>query len=417
MAGLAGCLGGGGGNGGGNGSGGGGSEGTLEIAHWWADGDGNEAINALVEGFQEEYPDVELDNNLVAGGAGENLQTEIKTRIQNDEAPSTWQTWPGAALQEYVEADLLEDLSDSVWSENGMEDAYLEGPKQAAKPDGTYVTVPLNIHRLNNLFYNVEVVEEAGADPTSVSTPSELVEVMQQISDAGMVGMANQTATPWSTLQLWAQVLMGEYGVDAYTAFTEGEVEANEDAVKGSLDIVKQYSEFFNEDASSLEWTEANAMVIDGEAGLFHQGDWAAGAYGNADDFEFEEHWNHVPFPGTEGAYALNMDSFPFPANNPSPDATEKFLRYVGTVDAQERFNPLKGSIPPRTDVSTDGFGPFLTKQIEDFQDSSDQPPSIAHGLAVRPGIQTSLEEATKAFTTNWNVDDAYSGFVSAFDQ
>ena len=110
------------------------------------------------------------------------------------------------------------------------------------------------------------------------------------------------------------------------------------------------------------------------------------------------------------------MDSFPFPTNNPTPDATTKFLRYVGTVDAQERFNPKKGSIPPRTDVPDDRFGPFLTRQKKDFKESDAQPPSITHGLAVAPETLSNLKGATKTFTTDWNVDAAYTGFVRAFD-
>ena len=64
--GLAGCTGGPSGGGGGNGSGGNGSSGGsgggngngLEIIHWWTAGGEQDALNALLEGFRQEYPDV-----------------------------------------------------------------------------------------------------------------------------------------------------------------------------------------------------------------------------------------------------------------------------------------------------------------------------------------------------------------------
>ncbi len=388
---------------------------TLEVAHWWSEGDGNEAINALVEGFKEEHPDVPIDENLVAGGAGDNLRDNIRTRIQNENPPSTWQTWPGAELQPFVDSDLLEDISDSVWSENGMEDAYLQGPKDAAKFDGSFVTVPLNIHRLNNLFYNQSVVDEAGVDPSSASTPSELVEIMATIDEeTDAVPMAQQTSAPWSTLQLWAAILLGESGGEAYNAFAQGNVSDNEDAIRSALGTLQEYSQHFNDDAGSISFTEANSKVISGDAAFIHQGDWAAGAYRGTDDFSYESDWNHTVFPGTEGMYALNMDSFPMPVNNPSPDATETFLQYVGSVDAQERFNPLKGSIPPRTDVPDDEFGPFLTQQKADFADSDMQPYSVTHG-GVGPDVLSSLKSAMSAFNENGNVDEAYSAIQSSF--
>lgn len=389
----------------------------LEVQHWWTGGDGNKAVTALFEGFKEKYPDVEVNQNPVAGGAGENLHTVIKKRILNDNPPSSWQAWPGKNLQPYVDADKLKDIGDSVWSANDMKDAYLQGPKDAAKPGGNFVTVPINIHRLNNLFYNTEVVEEAGVDPSSISKPSDLVDAMKTVEEnTDAAGMAHQTKSAWSTGQLWAQVLLGEHGEDTYVAFTEGKVAENEEAIKNSLGIVKEYKEYFNGDAGSIGWTEANKKIINGEAAFFHQGDWAAGMYRGQDGFEFESDWNQVAFPGTSGVYALNMDSFPLPKNNPSPEATKAFLQYCGSVDAQERFNPKKGSIPPRTDVPKDEFGPFLSRQMDEFADSDVQVPSIQHGLAIAPDPLSNFGEAMSSFVSNWDVEETYSQLEQAFN-
>ena len=389
---------------------------TLEVQHWWTGGDGGPAIQALFDGFKQQYPDIKVNQNPVSGGAGQNLQNVIKKRVLNDNPPSSWQAWPGANLQPYVQADKLKDIESSVWSKNSMKSAYLQGPKDAARPGGNFVTVPLNIHRLNNLFYNKKVVEQAGVDPTSISKPSDLVGAMRTVEqETDAVGMAQQTKSPWSTLQLWATVLLGEAGGDTYTAFTQGNVQANQGAVKNSLRIVKRYRQHFNQDAGSLTWQEANKKLINGEAAFFHQGDWAAGMYRSQGDFAFGEDWDMVPYPGTKGMYALNMDSFPYPRNNPSPDATTKFLRYVGSVDAQRRFNPKKGSIPPRTDVPQDAFGPFLQRQMKEFKNSDSQPPSIAHGLAVPPDVLTNISSAIASFVSNWNVDAAYRQMAQAF--
>jgi glucose/mannose transport system substrate-binding protein len=391
--------------------------GTLEVQHWWTGGDGNKAVTALFEGFKEEYPDIEVNQNPVAGGAGENLKTVIKKRVLNNDPPSSWQAWPGAHLQPFVDADKLKDIGDSVWSTNGMKDAYLDGPKDAAKPGGNFVTVPINIHRLNNLFYNTSVVEQAGVDPSSISKPSDVVDALKKVEEnTDAVGMAHQTKSAWSTGQLWAQVLLGEYGEETYAAFTEGKVSENEEAIKDSLNIVTEYTEYFNDDAGSISWTEANSKVINGEAAFFHQGDWAAGMYRGQENFEFESDWGQVAFPGSEGVYALNMDSFPMPTNNPSPEAAKKFLQYCGSVDAQERFNPKKGSIPPRTDVPKDEFGPFLSRQMDDFADSDAQVKSIQHGLAIPPEAKSNFGEAMSTFISDWNVEKTYDQLTQAFN-
>ncbi|UPV74093.1 extracellular solute-binding protein [Halorussus limi] len=389
----------------------------LEVQHWWTGGDGNKAVTALFEGFKQKYPDIKLKENPVPGGGGTNLHTVIKKRVLNNNPPSSWQAWPGKNLQPFVEAGKLKDIGDSVWSKNGMKDAYLKGPKDAAKPGGKFVTVPINIHRLNNLFYNKKVVEKAGVDPASISKPSDLVAAMKKVeNNTDAVGMAHSTKHPWPTLDLWEAVLLGEYGRNTYQAVAEGKIAENQQAVKGALQTVKDYKQYFNEDNGSVSWTEANTKVINGEAAFYQQGDWAAGMYRGQDGFEFGTHWDQVSFPGSKGVYAFNMDSFPFPKNNPSPKATEKFLQYCGSVDAQERFNPKKGSIPPRTDVPKDEFGPFLQRQMDDFKNSKAQVPSITHGLAVAPEPLTGMKDATATFTSDWNVDKTFQQMKQAFN-
>ena len=424
IAGLAGCAGDGGGSGddtategeGDNGGSDGGN--ALEIVHWWTAGGEKEALDALLEGFQEAYPDVEVENNPAPGGAGSALDTVIKNRVLNEDPPSTFQIWPGKALFPYTEADLLNDISDDVWSNNDMESAYLDGVKSAAK-GGTdnFVSVPINIHRLNNLFYNKSVLESANVDPTDINDPSQLLDALDTIAqETDATPMAHQTQATWSTLQLWETVFIGEQGVGAFEDFVAGNVEDLESEVKSSLERVKSYEEYFPEDAGSISWDQANSAVVEGEAAFIHQGDWAAGQYNATEDFEYDSDWGNTSFPGTSGVYSLVMDSFVFPTNNPSPEATRKFLTYAGTADAQRRFNTKKGSIPPRTDVSMDEFGPFLQAQSDDFANSNEQPTTIAHGTAVRPEVKSNIESAFSSFLESWDVDATYDGLVSAFD-
>jgi len=388
---------------------------TLEVAHWWGEGDGLEAIQSVMDAFKEKHPDVPFDENLIAGGAGENLQANIRTRVQNGNHPSTWQAWPGNNLLPFTDANLLKDIGDSVWSENSMKDAYLQGVKDAAQPAGNYVTVPLNIHRINNLFYNVEVVEDAGVDPTSLETPTDLVDALQTVDEAGYTGMAHQTGSPWSSFQMFATVLLGETDAETYSAiFVDGEVDANSDALESAVETTQSYLDYIPSDAGSISWTEANNQVINGEAAFLHQGDWAAGTY-LTNDLTYGEEWDHVTFPGTEGYYALNMDSFPYPVNNPSPEATTLWCQFAGTTEAQEIFNPKKGSIPPRTDVNTEPFNDFSQDQIADFQDSEAQPPSVAHGLAAPPSVLSSLESAISSLNSGNAPSDVVSQMASAY--
>ncbi|OVE83031.1 ABC transporter substrate-binding protein [Natronolimnobius baerhuensis] len=383
----------------------------LEIVHWWTAGSEEEAFNALVEGFEEEYDEYGVEDNPAPGGAGAAIDAEIQTRVLDQDPPGTFQIWPGEALRDYLDADTLEPVAD-YWDD---EDAYVDGVLDAAAPDGDLVIAPINIHRLNNVFYNTEVLDDAGVDPDDLESPEDLLEAFEAVDDAGYVGLAQQTQEPWGALQFWEMVFIGQHGVDAYEQFLDGEAAELEAEIEESLEFVEAVSEYHNEDAGTVAWDEANNDVITGDAAFHHNGDWAAGEYQGADDFEYGDDWDYMVFPGTEGMYAMVMDGFVYPSNNPTPDATEAFISYCTTTDAQERFNPHKGSIPPRTDVPTDDFPPFLQDQMDDFESSDQQTVSISHGSGLNPAQASEVEEAFAVFTDNWDVDETTQELVNIF--
>ncbi|WP_079890861.1 ABC transporter substrate-binding protein [Halococcus agarilyticus] len=386
----------------------------LELQHWWTAGGDGEAMTALLDRFKEKNPNIKVTENPVGGAGGQNLHNVIQNRVLNNNPPSTWQDWPGENLQPYAQADKLKDIGD-IWTEK-KRNAYLDGPKlqaRAGDSENPFYAVPLNIHRINNLFYNVELVEEAGVDPTSFGNPQDLIDAMDTIeSETDAAGMGQETSSAQGTLQLFSVTLLGEAGVDTFQQFIGGNTDGIEDAVTSALETVKSYSEYYTQDAGSINQDEAGYKVANGEAAFMNQGDWQAGNFETIDGFDYESGWRHVPWPGTKGYYQLNMDGFPFPKNNPSPNATRKFLEFVGTVEAQEIFNPLKGSIPPRSDVPKEDFGPFLKKQIEQFNNSEAQPPSIAHGLALPPDTLNNLTEGMANFISGYNIQKAQQNII-----
>lgn len=414
LTGLSGCLGGGDDDGDGDGDGADGDgqpgENAFEIIHWWTAGGEREALDALLDGFLAEYGYAKeiIDDNPAPGGAGSAVDAVIQSRIIDEDPPSTFQIWPGESLRPYTDAAVLADIGD-LWTDD-MRDAYLDGVMDLASPEGNLVSVPINIHRMNNLFYNVEVIDEVGIDPEAIADPVELLDAFEAADTAGSTGLA-KTSQAWSMLQMWESLYIGLHGVDGYESFLDRDLGGLEDDIRETLELVVDYREFFSEDASSIAWDEANAQVIDGSAAFIHQGDWAAGQYGAA-DLEYQDEWDFIPVPGTEGVYQVVMDSFVLPEPNPSPQLTEEFLSYCGTIDAQERFNPIKGSIPPRTDVPTDDFGPFLQDQMDDFAASTAQPPTVAHGSGFDPEGKSTLEEIFSQFIENWDAEQTTNRII-----
>ncbi len=399
----------------GSSDGGSGGNGELEIIHHWTRGADGKAFSAFLTEFKNQHSDVRILENTIAGQAGSGVKTVITQRLLNSEPPSTFQGLAGKYMTPFKQH--LDPIGDSVWSSNGMKDAYLQGPKEIAQLDGSYMMVPLNIHRVNLLFYNKSVVEQAGVDPTSLGSAGDLTSAMQKVENStDAVGMAQSTMEPWTVLQLWETALLDEGGVEAYNKFANGNVAAVEGPAKAALERIAAFKDHFSSDANAIAWPEAASQITEGNAAFFNNGDWAAGVFLGAEDFAFGEDWDWIPFPGTENSFTVVMDVFAMPSNNPSPEATKKFLKFCGSKDGQRILNSIKGSIPPRTDVSTEEFSGYQKEQIESINNTDNQPGSMTHGMSVAPEPLTNLKKATGDFTSSWDVDATYDQFVSAFE-
>ncbi|NKE34913.1 carbohydrate ABC transporter substrate-binding protein [Natronococcus sp. JC468] len=400
MASLAGCL-----------TGEEESENTLEVLHGWTGGDGAEAADALFSAFEEEHSDVDLNNKPIGGGGNENLDQTVSTRLNSGDPPSAFAGWPGSNLEQYD--GVLGDIQSDVWEEAGLEDAHVEEAVEACQFDDGYSAVPIGSHRMNDLFYNVGVLEDAGVDPESLDDVDALIDALETIdseTDATPLAMSLEA---WAILQTWAVVMLSTQGYDAYMSFIEGD--GDESAVRDTFETLEELlSNYINDDAASVGFTEVNQDIMSGDAAFIHEGNWVAGAYIN-EDLEYGEEWGAIRYPGTEDMYGLHIDSFIYPGDNPSPEATATFLRFAGGETAQVAFNQYKGSIPTRSDVSTEEFNDYLTETIEDFEAASEKPPTLAHGLAVDQSTQSSLEDVlNNNFADPFDVDAATTGFMDA---
>jgi len=404
LAGLAGCSGGGGG--------GGESGGTLEVLHAWTGGDGATAAEALVEAFEEEYPDIEHEFNPIGGGGNQNLDAVVANRLQNNEPPSAFAGWPGPNLQQYE--GVLGDVG-NVWDEESFEDVMVQEAVDLHQRNDAYRAVPLGSHRLNCMFYNTSVVEEAGVDPDSLTSVSALIDALETVqNETDAIPMTHGASGTWTTTQLFSSTMLGQEGYEAYMNFLDGS--PDEEAVRATFESLAEIlGNYINDDASSIGLTESNQNIIEGNAAFIHQGNWAAGAYRNAEEFSYDEDWGFKTYPGSEDMYMLHFDSFLYPSDNPTSDVTDQFMTFVGSEAAQVAFNQYKGSIPTRTDVDMSEFGPFLQETQEDFADAEERPPNLQHGLGVPSETMTALNDVVSSeFSGPYNVDAATEGFVDA---
>jgi len=369
--------------------------GELEIFSWWS-GDEGPALEALIARYQQLYPNVRVINATVAGGAGVTAKAVLKTRMLGGTPPDTFQVHAGQELiGTWVVADRMEDLS-WLYDQEGWRRVLPEGLIRLLSTDDGIWSVPVNIHRSNVMWYIPRNLERWGVKvPT---TWQEFLEIAPVLQRQGVVPLA--LGENWTMTHLWESVALAELGPDKWEALWRGELAWTSPEVRRTWELFGEILRYTNADAPSLTWQQATDMVVNGQAAFNIMGDWAAGYMTTTLKLRPGVDFGWAPSPGTQGIFMMLSDTFGLPKGAPHRDNTIAWLRMIGSREAQDIFNPLKGSISPRTDSDLSKYNEYLQSAARDWR-SSRIVGSLAHGVVANERFMNDFATVMEIFYTS----------------
>jgi glucose/mannose transport system substrate-binding protein len=385
----------------------------IEVFSWWTTGGEAAGLDKLIAQFnQENAGKYEVFNAAVAGGAGSNAQAVLATRMQSNDPPDSFQVHMGHELTDgYVASGQMEPLDD-LYQANGWLEKFPKGVLDIVSSDGHYWSVPVNIHRANVLWYNKKVFTDNNLTPPT--TWDEFKTVAEALKAKGLTPLAMGGKDNFEAQQVFETILIGTLGADGYKGLWTGTTDwAGADVTK-AVETFKTVLAYTNTDSTSLTWDQANQMVIDGTAGMTIMGDWADGDY-TAKKFT---DYGWALAPGNDGIYDALSDTFGLPKGAKHPDGMKAFLTLLGSAEAQDIFNPLKGSIPARIDA---GNPPAAEKQYDDYLKSAladwkvdSIVPSLEHGAAAKSSWKSAINDAVVLFQQSGDVAGFQGSLASA---
>jgi glucose/mannose transport system substrate-binding protein len=377
---------------------GGGAGNEFEFFSWWTGGGDSEGKEALLELYREQNPDVEVVDSAVAGGAGTNAQAELANRLLADDPPDSYQRHAGAELLEDIEAGEVEDLT-FLYEEEGWGDVFPERLLDLITVDDQIYSVPVNIHRSNVLWYNPAVLERAGID----APPATWDEFLDQAATLEAAGITALTIGPtWTQQHLLENVLLGELGAEAYDGLWNGDTDWTSPEVIAALDMFTEVLSHSNFDSAAADWQPALDPIIEGDAAYNVMGDWADTYYRIEKELDWETGYNATTSPGTDGIFNFLSDSFTLPVGAPHRDTAIAWLKLAGSQEGQDTFNPIKGSIPARTDGDASLYTGYLAMPFEDWTDTGTTiVGSLAHGVVADNAWKAEIDSAVQEFVSS----------------
>jgi len=389
-----------------------GADKKLEVFSWWTSGGEAAALDALFQAVKKADPGVLIVNATVAGGGGSAARPVLQARLAGGNPPDSWQTHPGwELLGQYVAANYCEPVTD-IYTSEGWDKAVPKGLIDLVSKDGKAYAVLVGVHRGNVLWYNNKVLEKNGIKVGDKMTFDEFFAAAEKLKGAGVTPLAVGDSGIWATAQLFENTLLGTVGPQGWTDLFTGKMAWDDPKVKQAAQTYGKMLGYQNADHSALSWDQAVKAVIEGKCAFTSMGDWTYGELVKA-KLKDNEDFGWVSHPGTDGAFIIVSDGFTLAKGAPHKQDCVAWLKSCGSKETQEAFNPLKGSIPTRTDIDKSKFGPYHNWSMESFAKDK-LLPSCVHGEAAPAAFQQALNDAITAFVVDKNVDTLVQALTQA---
>jgi glucose/mannose transport system substrate-binding protein len=389
----------------------------LQVFSWWTGGGEAAGLAKLITIWNKTNPGCQFKNETVAGGAGTNAKAVLAQRLGAHNPPDSFQGHAGKELLDYIKAGQVEPI-DFIYKEAGFGKVMPSQLISQITYKGHLYSVPVNIHRANVLWYNPKILAKAGiaAAPTTwAQFVADLKKIQAKEPDVTPLALGEQ----WTQKHLFETILISTLGPSGWTKLWTKSGNWNSAGVKTAIarfnDLLQNYT---NSDAASLTWQDAGKLVIDGKAAFNVMGDWQDGYFSGATkqgnlakkpgvDYK----WTAVP--GTGGVYDWLSDSFTLPKGAPHRAAAVQWLSFLGGKQAQDTFNPVKGSIPARQDANKALYGPYLKWALGEWKKDK-LAGSLTHGVVASNAWNSAIDTALGLFTQSNDPGTFQKSLVSA---
>jgi glucose/mannose transport system substrate-binding protein len=376
--------------------------GEVEVLHYWTSG--GEAKSAaelkkIMSSKGHSWKDF-----AVAGGGGDNAMTVLKSRVVSGNPPAAAQI-KGPAIQEWAQEGVLANL-DSVAQAEKWDSLLPQVVANVMKHKGSYVAAPVNVHRVNWVWANPDVLKKAGV-ATMPANYDEFFAAAEKVKKAGFIAVAHGGQN-WQDFTTFESVVLGVGGAKFYQdALVKLDPKALSSAtMTKSLETFRKIKGYTDAASPGRDWNLATAMVMQGKAGFQFMGDWAKGEFVAAGKKPGKD-FLCAAAPGTAKSYTFNVDSFAmFKLKDAGAQKAQADLAAaIMSPEFQEVFNLNKGSIPVRLSMSMSKFDDCAKLSSKDFVDTAKTGglvPSVAHGMAISPATEGAIKDLVSQF---WNDD------------
>jgi glucose/mannose transport system substrate-binding protein len=384
---------------------------TLEIISSWS-ADAGTGPAALMEMYAALHPSTVVVN-AVDINAGMDADAVLKNRLLVGTPPDAFQTSAGHGLIDpWVLAGRMEDLS-SLYASEGWASKFPKAAVALLSGRGGTWSVPIAVRRVNLLWYVPSRVKEWGI--TIPRTLDDLLDTCAKLRDKGIEHPLALGDTE-TRLDLWESVALGMLGATGWVHLWNGKLKLDDPLVVEVWDAFGRLLGFADPGGSGLSWSQTVDKVAKGDAAFAIGGDRAAAYLSEVLGLIPGDDFGWAPSPGTRGLFLMACDSFAAPRGAKHRAAALAWLRFLGSREAQARFNALTGAIPARLDADLTAYGPYAQSAARDWK-SNTIVGSLSHGMVAPESFTRQLGTVMEIYLDGMNAQAAAYAMQALADQ
>lgn len=344
---------------------------TVTFYTWWAT-EGKIAVDKEYTSFHTAYPNLTAVSELKAGAGGAAAKGEILTLIRDGDPPEAFQTHYGPGMLSYVEAasNHAGDFVKMTNITNSMTNVIPE-VLEAGEYNGTSFSLPVDMHRGAELYINPNVlynnsISKLPQNVTALLQDSSILHSALSSTGGGWTIPGGDGG--WDQMQVWEDFFLANSinttgNAVLYDELMYGTLNLNNATVKTVIDQTNSnYLTALGENMhgiGDLTWTAVIHDITGSKSGFQANGNWYVNyAYDYLNVSAYPENsstmntnYDHahninliaMPFPGTQGYFALIDDSVAVPHGSDSGNALI-FAKYFSSYAGQKVFTKWKAS-------------------------------------------------------------------------
>lgn len=334
--------------------------GSINVLAVWTGAEG-EAFQAVLDGFTEENPDVDVSYQSAADPA-----TVLSTSVEGGNPPDVAALPSPGIMADFVGRDALTPLD---FAQDTIEENYADGWLTAGSVEDVLYGVFFKGVNKSTVWYNVETFESAGVEP-----PEDWETFLSNAETLGASGTPAYSiggSDGWTLTDLFENIYLRSAGPEMYDQLATHAIPWTDQSVKDALtEMGKVFS-----DTDNIAGGTSGALQTDfptsvtqvyadpPKAAQVIEGDFVAGVISAETQAEAETGFNVYPFPALddddEGAVVGAGDVMVMFTDSP---AARALIEYLATPEAQEIWAARGGFTAPNKNVDASVYPDEVTR-------------------------------------------------------